>query len=186
MTSTSRYSETFLIRGKELTFYKYYNHQLRLVWKCILCNKFPREMEIHADDIHLWSTSQDINGEIDIEKNPEIKNFGTYCKEYGGVINQIQYDRDLQGECQEEIGEKLSIKYHIVCNGCFNNVLRNDKITPEQKAEKLESGITQISASMKFKNLILESALNVALEKSLNVAPRNAPNVALNKSLNYS
>jgi hypothetical protein len=119
-----------------MTFYQV-NHRenVNFIWKCILCNNSKKDVEFASANRFIWSTSQYLNSELSLEKNPELQTPGSNCN------YNDQYE-SLPIHCIDEIAEKISIKYYIICDTCFKTI-SDHSINGEERLQKIKEARDQ-------------------------------------------
>jgi len=116
-----------------MTFYSVdHSGKVNFIWKCILCNNSKQNVEFASEpgNTFIWSTSANLNSELNLDNNTDLKTPGSGCN------YDDQYD-SLPIDCINEIAEKISIKYYIICDTCFKTI-SGDSIKGEERLEMLE------------------------------------------------
>jgi hypothetical protein len=124
------------IGNENMTFYQVsHSENVHFIWKCILCNNSKSNTEFARGTRFIWSTSNNLNSELSLDKNPDLKTPGSDCN------YNDQYD-SLSSDCINEISEKISIKYYVICGNCFETIL-GDSVSGEERLQKIEKAKTE-------------------------------------------
>jgi len=136
------------IGNENMTFYSVdHSGKVNFIWKCILCNNSKQNVNFASANRFIWSTSQYLNSELSLEKNPELQTPGSNCN------YNDQYD-SLSLDCINEIAEKISIKYYIICDTCFKTIsgdsINGKKRLEQAKTERLEAEAKRNSENKRY------------------------------------
>lgn len=128
-------SKKITIGNENMNFYQVDHSEVHFIWKCILCNNSKSNVKFASVTRFIWSTSEYLNKELDLKKNSDLQTLGDIC-DYND-----QYE-NLSQDCNDKIGEKISIKYCVICDRCFTSIIDN-QITGKERLEKIEKAASE-------------------------------------------